>query len=443
LERDDSGEAGSEESAAVRFSRAAAKPRGSDRKPSMRIALIAVAAVCGASAQAVQLPEHFTAAPFVSGLSNPTTMQFAPDGRLFICEQGGKLRVVQNGALLATPFVSLSVNSSGERGLLGVAFDPDFATDPYIYLYYTTSTSPIHNRISRFTANGNVAAAGSEMVLMDLENLGATNHNGGALHFGKDGKLYVGVGENAKSSNAQTLSNRLGKLLRINKDGSIPDDNPFYDTATGANRAIWALGLRNPFTFAVQPGTGRIFINDVGETTWEEINDGIAGSNYGWPVVEGVSTNSAYRNPLFAYGHGSTSTTGCAIAGGAFYTTDVQQFPPAFNGSYFFADLCGSWIRRFDPASGNAQPFATQVADSLVDVAVGPDGCLYYLARGGGAVGKISYVPPPYTLEDAAGALRTAGGLATADANAVFRLDASKDGIVDVRDALTIARSLS
>src|SRR2546423_2760603 len=185
------------------------------------------------------LPAGFTEAQFGSNLGGAATaMAFAPDGRLFVCLKSGQLRVIKNGTLLAAPFVSLSVDPAGERGLLGVAFDPNFSANQFVYLYYTTSTSPIHNRISRFTANGDVAAASSEVVLMDLENLSATNHNGGAIHFGPDGKLYARVGENANSANAQTLSNRLGKILRINSDGSIPTDNPFFNTATGANRAI-------------------------------------------------------------------------------------------------------------------------------------------------------------------------------------------------------------
>jgi glucose/arabinose dehydrogenase len=127
------------------------------------------------------------------------------------------------------------------------------------------------------------------------------------------------VGENANGANAQTLTNLLGKLLRINPDGSIPSDNPFFASASGVNRAIWALGLRNPFSFAIQRGTGRMFINDVGENTREEINDGIVGSNYGWPATEGATADPSFRSPLFAYGHGSSPTTGCTIAGGAFY----------------------------------------------------------------------------------------------------------------------------
>ncbi len=329
------------------------------------------------------LPAGFTETQFGSNFNGtPTAMAFAPDGRLFVCLQTGQLRVIKNGTLLATPFLTLSVDSSGERGLLGVAFDPNFNSNHFVYLYYTVPTSPIHNRISRFTANGDVVTAGSELALVDLDNLSsATNHNGGAIHFGPDGKLYSGVGENANSANAQTLTNRLGKILRYNADGSIPTDNPFFNTATGANRAIWAYGLRNPFTFGFQPGTGRMFINDVGQSTWEEINDGIAGSNYGWPTCEGACSNMNFRDPLFQYGHGSSSTTGCAIVGAAFYNPPVNQFPASYLGKYFFADLCTGWIRLFDPASGTASDFASGI-DTPVDLQIGPDGCLYYLARG-------------------------------------------------------------
>ncbi|MEY2578407.1 MAG: hypothetical protein QOI49_1231 [Verrucomicrobiota bacterium] len=346
--------------------------------------------------RAATLPTGFTEAQFGSNVgSSPTAMVFAPDGRLFVCLQTGQLRVIKNGVLLPTPFVSLSVDSSGERGLLGVAFDPNFGSNHFVYLYYTTNVAPIHNRISRFTANGDVAVAGSETVLVDLDNLSATNHNGGAIHFGPDGKLYAGVGENATSSNAQTLANRLGKILRYNSDGTIPTDNPFFNTATGANRAIWALGLRNPFTFGFQPGTGRMFINDVGQNTWEEINDGIAGSNYGWPTCEGACSpgNANFRDPLFQYGHGTSGTTGCAIVGGAFYNPPLNQFPASYLGKYFFGDLCSGWIRLFDPSTATASGFATGIS-MLVDLQIGPDGCLYYLAQGnGGQVFRIAAIP--------------------------------------------------
>jgi glucose/arabinose dehydrogenase len=346
--------------------------------------LVVLAAGPTGLASAATLPSGFTEAGLTGTLSNPTAMTMAPDGRLFVCLQGGSLRVVKNGALLTTPFLTLSVDSSGERGLLGVAIDPDFATNSFIYVYYTTSTSPVHNRISRFTANGDVAVPGSGVVIMDLENLSsATNHNGGAIHFGPDGKLYVAVGENANAPNSQTLANRLGKILRLNPDGSIPTDNPFFNVATGVNRSIWALGLRNPFTFTFQRGSGRMFINDVGQSTWEEIDEGIAGANYGWPTTEGPTTDPDFVSPLFSYPHSGGSITGCAITGGAFYNPVTATFPSAYVGKYFLVDFCSGWIKRFDPASGAVADFASGIV-SPVDLLVSDAGDLYYLARNAG-----------------------------------------------------------
>ena len=354
-----------------------------------------------AQAAVSALPAGFTDTPVASGMTNPTAMAFAPDGRLFVAQQGGALRVIKNGSLVATPFMTLTVDQSGERGLLGVAFDPDFPINQYVYVYYTATSPAVHNRVSRFTANGDVVVPGSEVVLLNLPNLSATNHNGGAIHFGPDGKLYVAVGENAVSSNSQSLANPLGKLLRINRDGSIPTDNPFYGSTSGINRSIWARGLRNPFTFAFQSSTGRLFINDVGQSTWEEINDGVAGSNYGWPVSEGPTSTAGQRGPLFVYGHGNGPVAGCAIAGGAFYNPVAPQFPASYIGSYFFADLCGNAIYRIQPANGYAlSTFATGL-DQPVDLQVGPDGNLYYLARGGGGVvGRIAYPTSPPAAVD-------------------------------------------
>lgn len=352
----------------------------------------------GLSLEAAVLPSGFTEAQYGSNLSpgSPTAMAFAPDGRLFVCLQGGQLRVIKNGALLATPFVSLTVDSVGERGLLGVTFDPNFSSNRFVYVYYTVPGGSAHNRVSRFTASGDVAAAGSETVILELESLSsATNHNGGAIHFGPDGKLYVGVGDNANAQNAQSLFNRLGKILRIDADGAIPLDNPFVSTATGVNRAIWALGLRNPYTFAFRPGTGRMFINDVGASTFEEINDGLAGSNYGWSFCEGGCNppNGNFRDPLLQYGHGTSNTTGCAIVGGAFYNPPVNQFPANYLGKYFFADLCSGWIRVMDPANNTSSLFATGLS-TPVDLQVGPDGALYYLMRGnGGQVWRVTATP--------------------------------------------------
>jgi Glucose / Sorbosone dehydrogenase len=178
-------------------------------------------------------------------------------------------------------------------------------------------------------------------------------------------------------------------VLRINSNGSIPTDNPFYNSASGNNRAIWALGLRNPFTFAFQPGSTRMFINDVGASTYEEINNGIAGSNYGWPVTEGPTNNPSFRSPIYFYRH----DIGCAIVGGAFYNPPVLQFPSSYLGKYFFADLCGGWIHVFSPASGTAIDFASGI-NTPVDLHVGPDGALYYLVRdAGGQVFRVSALP--------------------------------------------------
>ena len=346
-------------------------------------------------AQAATLPAGFTETQ-IGGLAGPTAMDFAPDGRLFVCLQGGSLRVIKNGALLSTPFMTLTVDSNGERGLLGIAFDPNFAVNNFLYVYYTVPGSPAHNRVSRFTANGDVVVPGSEVQILNLDNLGsATNHNGGAIHFGPDGKLYVAVGENANGANSQILSNRLGKMLRINSDGTIPSDNPtsfpgITGSTTGLNRAIWAVGLRNPFTFAFQPGTGRMFINDVGQNTWEEINDGIAASNYGWALSEGPTTNPNFRSPLFAYGHGSGATTGFAVTGGTFYNPPVAQFGSSFVGKYFFADNGSGWIRLFDPGTGMATGFASGIGGP-VDLKVSSDGSLYYLSIGSSAVFRVQF----------------------------------------------------
>jgi len=223
---------------------------------------------------AANFPSDFSSSQeglgFPPGTPNPTAMAFAPDSRLFVCQRTGELRVInKNGDLLDASFVKLTVDSSGERGLLGVAFDPNFTTNNFVYVHYTTPVPSPHNRISRFTANGDVAVAGSSVVLVDLDDLSSdTTHNGGAIHFGPDGKLYAGVGDNGNGANAQSFGNRFGKILRYNSDGTIPTDNPFFSSAAGANRAIWALGLRNPVTFAFQPGTGRMFINDPGAVTW-------------------------------------------------------------------------------------------------------------------------------------------------------------------------------
>lgn len=330
---------------------------------------------------------------FVGMVSSPTAMAVAPDGRLFITEQGGNVRIVKNGAVLALPFVTLSVNSSGERGLLGIAFDPSFSTNNFIYLYYTLS-SGANNRISRFTANGDVAVAGSELLVLNLDPLStATNHNGGTMQFGPDGKLYIGVGENANGANAQNLDTYLGKILRINKDGSVPAGNPFTSGSNQKQR-LWEYGLRNPYTLTFQPGTGRLFVNDVGQNTWEEINDAtIGGKNFGWPAAEGNSSNTAYSNPIYAYSHGTGSGQGCAITGGTFFNPSSTNYPTSFIGKYFYIDYCSNWIDMLTLSGSTAtrSSFATNIAGNPVSIITSSDGNLYFLSRSNSALYKITY----------------------------------------------------
>ncbi len=351
---------------------------------------------------AAGVPPGFAVAAFLApgSFSRPTAMQFAPDGRLFVCEQIGRLRVVKAGVLEPTPFVTLAADSAGERGLLGVAFDPDFSTNQFLYVYYTVPASggtPAHGRVSRFTANGDVAVPGSEFVVMDLDSQTGSEHIGGTIDFGPDGKLYVAVGDNGVASNAQSMSTRHGKMLRIDPDGTIPADNPFYLTASGPNRAIWALGLRNPFTFAHNP-TGpspRMLINDVGQENWEEVNEGIAGANYGWPATEGPTTDPAYQTPRYAYGHhlilrdGVWAADGSGVeilwAGGSIYVLGAQ-------GGSWWKWLGGGWTNV-----GPTRPAAT-VPPPPPSGTASPDG---------------TAVPPAAQIVDAEGAVWTLSGVGT------------------------------
>lgn len=342
------------------------------------------------------LPSGFVESAVAGGLVNPTAMEFSPDNLLYVAEQGGTMPIFGAGGRVSENFfrdAPIAVDPSGERGLLGVAFDPGYDTNRFVYIYYTATTPVVHNRVSRFTADtsGTHALAGSEFILLDIDTLStATNHNGGAIHFGPDGKLYIAVGDNAAGSSSQTLTNLKGKILRLNPDGSIPSDNPFFSSASGKNRAIWALGLRNPFTFAFQPGTGRMFINDVGQVTFEEIDQGAPGANYGWPTTEGPTTDPRFVGPFYSYGRDQ----GQAIAGGAFTNPASNRFPADYAGDYFFADFVTGTIRRIDPTTGVVTNFASG-AESPVDLRVGQDGALYYLSRSLGQVLRVDTTSPP------------------------------------------------
>jgi putative heme-binding domain-containing protein len=327
----------------------------------------------------LQLPNGFRADVVASGLTGATAFEVATDGRIFLCEQTGTLRVIKEGKLLPAPFVKLPVDATWERGLIGVTVAPGFPKVPHVFVCYVAAKPYPHHVISRLTAAGDVAEPGSEKILLegdDQRKLGGdvpAGHQGGAIHFGKDGKLFIALGDQTAGKPAQSLKSLLGRLLRINPDGSIPDDNPFAAQTTGKYRATWALGLRNPFTFAVQPETGRIFINDVGGIA-EEINEGVAGANYGWPTVEhGPTTDPRFRGPIHHY------PTAC-IAGGAFAPRE-SPWPKVYRGQYFFGDFNHGAIKTLDPARpAVARPFASGLRRP-VDLRFGPDGSLYVLLR--------------------------------------------------------------
>ena len=329
----------------------------------------------------ISLPSGFTCDRIAAGITGASAMAYAPDGRIFICEQTGRLLVFKGGKRLPAPFVTVEVDSSWERGLIGVTLDPHFEHNGYVYVCYVARRPYTHHRISRFTAVGDVAVPGSELVLFegdDQARLGGTvpaGHQGGALHFGADGKLYVAIGDQTAGAPSQELTTLQGKLLRLNPDGSIPEDNPFRKTTRGKYRAIWARGLRNPFRFAVQAGTGRIFINDVGQDTWEEIDEAFPAGNYGWPASEGPTTDSRFIGPIHHYPVAS-------ITGGAFCPAGpATDFPPRYRGRYFFTDFVKGWIKVLDPDHpGQVETFAEGLMRP-VDLGFDADGRLYALLR--------------------------------------------------------------
>lgn len=336
---------------------------------SLALALVVVTAALSAGATCLKQAQ-------VADLAAPlTSMAFAPDGRIFVAEKHGAIRIIRGGEV--TTFATFEVSAFNERGLLGIALDPDFEHSPYVYAYYTypagvtpgSTYSGAHGRIVRIRANGDAPDANGEQALLELGPV-SLNHVGGALHFGPDGKLYAGLGEGARrlpGDAPDALKRRQGFILRINRDGSIPDDNPFASTATGAYRAVYAYGLRNPFTFAFSPD-GRLFANDVGADDYEEINEIVAGGDYGWPSCEGPCARDGTIGPLYTYTHDE----GQAITGGVF-----------FEGGYYFADFLGNWIRRLDPATGRVETVLV-AADNPVDLDA-HGGSLYYL----GLRGKI------------------------------------------------------
>jgi glucose/arabinose dehydrogenase len=354
--------------------------------PRIAAILLALGAVTGSARAA--LPPGFERTTVITPLEAPTTLEFSPDGRLFVGERGGRVWILRNGQAPIL-VVQVGVLAQWEQGLAGLAFDPDFATNGYMYLYYSSSATE-RNRVGRFTLSGDSVVPGSEQLIWESPDVAWPYHQGGALAFGPDGNLYIAVGDRFEPEVAQRLDNPLGKILRVRPDGTIPPGNPFASTP-GADPRIWALGLRNPYRTAFDPETGVLWIGDVGADgpqAIEELNRGQSGANYGWPNQEGTRCNvsdcSAYTTPVYSYSHTSpgTSDDQAAITMGAVYRG--PGFPAEYQGNLFVADFANRWIRRIVlDAAGAVQSvsyFDTPPdAGSIVELEVGPDGALYYV----------------------------------------------------------------
>jgi glucose/arabinose dehydrogenase/PKD repeat protein len=402
-----------------------------NRLPEAAAFVLVFCAVLASTAGAIVLPSGFTDEQ-VTPLAAPTALAFTPDGRLLITTQPGQLRVYQNGGLVGTPALNLAspnvICSNSERGLLGVAVDPAFATpsNNFIYLYYTFNRAgTCVNRVSRWVlSTANVAS--NETVLIDNIPSTAGNHNAGDVQFGRDGYLYVSVGDggcdyaspnNCAGANdaARDQHSLVGKILRITRDGMIPNDNPFTGTGTAdcrftggttapnKCRETFAWGLRNPFRMAFDPNDGgtRFFINDVGQNTWEEIDLGQAGADYGWNVREGFCATGSTTNcgntpptmtdPVHAYGR----SIGASITGGAFVPFGLWSAD--YDGDYLFSDyVVGKIFKIEGTGAGTRTEWATGLGgSSAVHLRFGPRAggqALYYTTyAGGGEVRRIYF----------------------------------------------------
>ncbi len=393
--------------------------------------------------EAATLPADFEDA-LVATIGSPTALAFTPDGRLLITTQQGQVRVYQNGALLAAPAVDLNSRlcTNSERGLLGIAVDPNFAANRFVYFYYSFKKTAVCdgttvNRVARFVlADNNTIDTASEIVLIDNIHSPAGNHNGGDLHFGKDNLLYISVGDggcdyagNSGCAGANDAARdrhvMLGKILRITRDGAIPASNPFQGADSGRCNVAgsttpgnwcqetFASGLRNPFriSFDSNAANTRFFVNDVGQNAWEEIDEGINGADYGWNLCEGNQDNpdrSGSQNcaaapltpPVFNYPHGSCAVgniAGNSITGGAFVPNGVWS--SAYDNSYLFGEyVCGKIFKLTPNGSGGyaASEFVTGLGgSSAVAMIFGPyqsTKALYYTTyAGGGQVRRIRF----------------------------------------------------
>jgi glucose/arabinose dehydrogenase/single-stranded DNA-binding protein len=323
-----------------------------------------------------------------AGLNQPSGFDIAPDGRIFVLERAGKVRIVKNGQLLAQPFADLPSVASGDRGLIGIAFDPQFGVaNNYVYFYYTGLD--LLNHLVRFDASGDVGAEGPFQIFA-TQSPSQELHVGGSIAFGPDGKLYFAVGDNGYPPNAQDLTNPHGKIHRINSDGSIPSDNPFYGQP-GKVGSIWAYGFRNPWRFQFDSATGQLYVGDVGDASWEELNHVVRGGNYGWPLAEGMcaANCTGLINPIYTYPHNGQSA---AVTSGPVYRGTM--FPAAYRGALFFGDYAQGFIKTAQlDSSGNvtAVNVFEPAAGTVVDLKVAADGSLYYVDIFPGELHRISY----------------------------------------------------
>ncbi len=320
------------------------------------------------------------------------------DSRLFVAEKGGRIKIVEGGATRATSFLDISnlVSNAREQGLLSLAFHPNYIANGHFYVYYTDVSGA--SRVARYAVSSdrNVADAGSAKLILQLAQP-HTNHNGGLIAFGPDGMLYIGLGDGGGSGdpddNGQDLGTLLGALLRIDVDGgdpyAIPPDNPFVGDASALDE-IWAYGLRNPWRYSFDGDQAAIYIADVGQNTWEEINVEsavVGGLNYGWNIMEGQDCfnvancdRAGMELPVLQY---STATAGCAVVGGFVYRGSAIN---GLSGNYFYSDNCEGWIKSFKLEFGQAtQRFAWDLGNIGAVLSFGEDGDreLYVLSANG------------------------------------------------------------
>ncbi len=348
-------------------------------------------------------PDEYAAATIAVGLDDGRDIVATPDGRLLIALGTGDIRVLENDVLLAAPMLTIPVGNGGNKGLHTLALDQDFIQNGFIYAVFTPEGADF-NRLSRFTVTGNTADLLSEVQILDLPPLdGSVTHYGGAVVDAGDGTLLVTVGDHEVAANGQNLATLTGTVLRVNKDGTIPADNPYVGDGSVDDR-IYAHGLRNPWQAAFKASNGQVVISDVGSSLWEEVNVLTAGGNYGWADAEGAGGPGL--EPLFTYPHfglvPGAEFEGCAVTGGTFYEPDVVQLPSRYVGQLFVGDLCDGWIVAIDTETGATEAFATGF-DSLADLATNPaNGALYALDRNlvdnRSGIIKIEYVGENVTL---------------------------------------------